>query len=243
MRLWFADEGVVDMDLEQLGFISTDNFDWAAAIESRVEEIRSEVMAFVGGRQVEPYFDEGLATNRRGWRTLGFIFWGVPFKKKIREGHVIMASFKSIPHLLSCSISVLEPGTAIKPHRGDTNAIYRAHFPIVVPATLPNCGLRVGKEEVSWEYGKFLIFEDANCHESWNYSSEARVVVIIDVIKPEFIMYKREICSRVWARLILNGALARLGFRLPSFIYKKCIIVLSWSFGLYFRVFPPVFNG
>ena len=97
---------------------------------------------------------------------------------------------------------MLEPQSKIKQHCGDTNAIIRIHLPIVVPKGLPECGLTVDGIEKEWQEGKVLMFNDAQQHSAKNESDERRIVLILDVIRPEFLTKKYEISARVINGLI-----------------------------------------
>ena len=48
-----------------------------------------------------------------------------------------------------------------------------------------SCGFRVGGETRAWQAGKALIFDDMTTHEAWNDSSSSRVVLIVDLWRPE----------------------------------------------------------
>ena len=91
----------------------------------------------------------------------------------------------------------MEPNSSIKPHYGDTNAIHRCHLGLLIPTSLPFTGFQVGYEKRSWEEGKLLIFNDAAYHKAWNESSQPRIVLIVDVIRPKFLKKKLWICARV----------------------------------------------
>ena len=92
--------------------------------------------------------------------------------------------------LISPSVyfSVLEPGCRIAPHTGITNARLIAHFPLIVPG---DCGFRVGGETRQWEEGKALVFDDMTEHEAWNDSDRIRVVLIVDLWRPELSVAER----------------------------------------------------
>lgn len=92
--------------------------------------------------------------------------------------------------LISPSIyySVLEPGSRISPHTGLTNARLIAHFPLIVPE---NCRFRVGGETRVWSEGEALIFDDMTMHEAWNDSDRIRVVLIVDLWRPELSLAER----------------------------------------------------
>jgi aspartyl/asparaginyl beta-hydroxylase (cupin superfamily) len=93
--------------------------------------------------------------------------------------------------LISPSVyfSVLEPGSRIAPHTGITNARLIAHFPLIVPE---GCGFRVGGETRRWQPGKALVFDDMTEHEAWNDSERIRVVLIVDLWRPELSAGERE---------------------------------------------------
>ena len=52
----------------------------------------------------------------------------------------------------------------------------------------------------AWEEGKVILFNDAQNHYAQNLTNQKRLVLLIDVIRPEFITFKTEICGKV-----LNG--------------------------------------
>ena len=84
-------------------------------------------------------------------------------------------------------ISVLLPGTHIRPHTGTTNARVRTHLGVAVPDG--DAAIRVtdagGTEGVHrWEVGKVLAFDDSFEHEVWNRAESARVVIILDFWHP-----------------------------------------------------------
>jgi tetratricopeptide (TPR) repeat protein len=79
--------------------------------------------------------------------------------------------------------SKTRPGTHIVPHQGPTNMRLRVHLGIKIPNG--DCGLRVGNEIRRWQEGKYLVFDDYFEHESWNYTKEPRIVLILDVWHPE----------------------------------------------------------
>jgi aspartyl/asparaginyl beta-hydroxylase (cupin superfamily) len=54
-------------------------------------------------------------------------------------------------------VSILSPGTIIKPHNGYSNEYMRIHCGLVVD---PECKITVGTETKTWEEGKLLAFKD-----------------------------------------------------------------------------------
>jgi aspartyl/asparaginyl beta-hydroxylase (cupin superfamily) len=80
-------------------------------------------------------------------------------------------------------VSRTKPGTHIVPHHGPTNMRLRVHLGITIPEG--DCALRVGNEIRRWEEGKCLVFDDHFEHESWNYTKQPRVVLILDIWHPD----------------------------------------------------------
>ena len=86
--------------------------------------------------------------------------------------------------------SRLEPGTKIAPHRGSSNIRLRCHLPLVVPQG--NCGLRVVNEIRQWKEGECLVFDDFLEHDVWNYTREARLVLLVDLWHPDLSAWERD---------------------------------------------------
>src|SRR5699024_8463851 len=116
-------------------------------------------------------------------------------------------ALRKIPGLTTASFNLLEPQSRILPHFGETNATYRAHFCIFSPGELPECGFKVKDEERSWHQGEFLFFLDANKHEAFNLTDKPRYVLLIEVVRPEFLHLKKYICIKALAILSLYYAL------------------------------------
>ena len=86
-------------------------------------------------------------------------------------------------NIVSALFSVMEPGTHIKPHRGVFNGVLRYHLGIVVPDS-EEVFINIDNNKTYWHEGRSFIFDDTLLHEAINNSTERRVVLIIDYIKP-----------------------------------------------------------
>ena len=80
--------------------------------------------------------------------------------------------------------STMGPGAQIAPHFGPCNLRIRCHFPLIVPNE-PDVGMEVGGEQVTWEAGKPIFFDDAFEHKVWNRTSQERVVLLFDLWHPD----------------------------------------------------------
>jgi aspartyl/asparaginyl beta-hydroxylase (cupin superfamily) len=116
-----------------------------------------------------------------GWNVYGLIAFGRRIERALMSCPRTAALLAHVPGLTTAGFSRLAPGTRIKPHVGWVETVYRLHMGLVVP---PDCGLRVGAETRRWREGECLIFDDTVEHEAWNRSSETRVVLLLDFLRP-----------------------------------------------------------
>jgi aspartyl/asparaginyl beta-hydroxylase (cupin superfamily) len=194
-------------DRGEPSFYDPKDFPWAKVLEDNVDVMREEMTALVATDQsrLKPYFiNRGMSFPPRHWKTMGLFFWNFRMHRNCRRCPKTTKILESIPHLTAASLSVLEAKANINPHQGDTDAIVRCHLGLVVPAGLPDCGFQVGKEVRPWEEGKVLIFCDAQTHLAWNQSDRRRMIMIFDVVRPEYQDQTNTICSHVLASTLLQ---------------------------------------
>ncbi|WP_162617690.1 aspartyl/asparaginyl beta-hydroxylase domain-containing protein [Yoonia maritima] len=192
---------------DQPFFYDPNEFDWVAVFESQWETIRDELFALtqIEPERVKPYdFNHAMSFPPLHWKTMGLKFWGIRIHKNLDRCPTLAGILEARPEITSLSLSILEPHSNINPHQGDTDAVYRCHLGLKVPAPLPDCGFQVGKDIRSWEEGKILVFCDAQTHTAWNQTDERRAVVIFDVMRPEFQNRTRGICTHVMASMIIQ---------------------------------------
>ena len=208
------------------GFYNRSDFEWTKDLEVHFQEIKSEITSYVTNHELKPYFNKSLLSSKNSWKTDGLLFWGFFIRKNYKHFKFSWTVIKKIPGLVSFSISVLEANSSIKVHHGDTNAIIRVHLPIVVPEGLPNCSFTVNQETRAWEEGIPLLFNDAQLHSAQNLSNRKRIVLLIDIIRPEFINQKLAICAKVLNGLSWQWQTQQYPWvrRLPLWLKK-----LSWS--------------
>ncbi len=179
---------------------------WFAELTNNLEKIKSLVLNYLKqeGIEIEKYFNTELVTGKENWKVSPFLFWGKRNEKNISKGKELYALFENISGLTGLSISILPPQTSVKPHYGDTDAVYRIHIPVKIASALPVCGLKVNGIEKSWEQNELLVFCDAQLHEAWNHSSETRIVLIADVLREEYLHEQKNICLNVLSLLRLQ---------------------------------------
>lgn len=165
--------------------------------------------------QSEKFF---LLYREKGWNTTMLYSYGFKYVNNCRNFPDTISLLQPYQNILTIYFSTLESGTVIKPHFGDTDATYRIHLGLDIPAPLPDCGIEVGGIQKSWETGKTLIFNDAHFHSAWNLSTRKRTVLIIDVIRPEFLKRKQYISAGVLGAMGIGRTLypLRIMDKLPN---------------------------
>lgn len=178
------------------GFWEMDSFPWATRVRDRWQAIRSEFHENVrrGADGVVAVFNPAGAPVR-GWKSVNFQTYLWRYHQAWRAYPVTAGILDSIPDLVSAFINVLEPGARIPPHQGDSQAVVRFHLGLDVPEG--DCAVRVGTETRRCANGAMLAFSDACEHSSWNATDQPRVVMVFDVLRPEYRAQRLWICANV----------------------------------------------
>jgi aspartyl/asparaginyl beta-hydroxylase (cupin superfamily) len=176
---------------------------WKQLLEDQYLVILGELQTITGNsnKNLIPYFNETLAATPASWTIFPLLRWGRKYKDNISKCPQTYHIINQIPGAVSCTFSVLKPHTRIKPHLGDSNVMYRCHLTLKCEDTLPGIGMRVGDKTIGWENGKAFAFCDAHQHEVWNNTDHERWVLIVDVIREEFLPEQKKICDLVNATL------------------------------------------
>ena len=200
---------------DQPFFYNRGHLPWVRVLEDNWLVMRDELVALMEEKpaRLRPYFiNKSMSFPPRHWKTMGLYFWRVTMHDNCRECPETVRILRSIPGLTSCSLSVLEPGSNINAHQGDTDAVIRCHIGLSVPGMLPDCGFQVGPEIRGWKEGEALPFCDAHTHSAWNHCSERRLILIVDVMRPEFVSQQNRICAQVLASTVLQMMYQSLPF-------------------------------
>ncbi len=176
---------------------------WKKLLEENHTIILAELQELIDKKEANiiPYFNQTLASTPTSWTIFPLRMWNRPYTENCNKVQRTMEILKKIPGVTSAAFSILKPQTKIKPHFGDSNVMYRCHLTLKSSALLPDIGMRVANKEISWETGKLFAFCDAHKHEVWNNTHEERYVLIIDVLREEFLAEEKQICKEVNATL------------------------------------------
>ena len=212
-KIWFS---LYDFSFDYKGsespYKDADNFNWANEFSSNSAKIKEELHQYLHAHELKSYFNTSMVTRQNGWRTIALKTWSVELFKNQKHFPFTTSLLIKYPQIVSASFNLLEPNSKIIPHCGDTNAIYRCHLGIEVPAGLPDCGLKVKNEPREWKNGQWLIFMDAYVHEAWNNTDKERYIFLIDVMREEFLPGKKYICSTVLTSLFLQKRAQKIKF-------------------------------
>ena len=91
---------------------------------------------------------------------------------------------KKIPSINFAGFSRLYPHSRLEPHKHNNPDSLIFHLGLVIPPGI-TCGLKVGDQIHTWtQPGDAVIFDDNLEHSAWNDSSEDRILLYIDFVRP-----------------------------------------------------------
>lgn len=187
-------------------FFDKSEYAWVKKLEQNYGVIRDELESFLAkeASRLKEYPEKHLLSHPGCWKTLPFLFNGIRFSKNRKQFPQLNSILDDIPGIISAAISVLEPSAQLHPHNGSTNAVMRGHLPLIVPSALPQCGMRIAGQDISWHEGSIFMFCDMKMHEVWNLTNQRRYVLMFDVMRDEFLDLKRLVCVHTIARTLTN---------------------------------------
>lgn len=164
-------------------------FDWTRSIASHWEDIRDEALAVYRHIDAVPPLRRISADHRRimaddSWRSFFLIGYGNKFADNIARAPRTAELVQQIPNLNSAFFSILGPGSHIARHRGVTKSFFTAHLGLRVPSSSAGCRMQVEDQDLHWQEGKWILFDDTYEHEVWNTTEESRIILLCQVGRP-----------------------------------------------------------
>ncbi len=218
-------------------YFHLDGVEWYDKLKHHIPDIRAKFK--IDQLVIKEHFNKS-GVEGTGWWGGAFMFWGLRNEEMILKGADVFEYFKNIPGLVSLSVSMLKPKTRLKGHIGDTDAIYRVHIPIDIPAQLPECGLTVAGITKPWMEDEIIVFCDAYFHEAWNMTDKTRVILIADVIKEEFLPQANKVCTTVLAAMKYQKITLKY-----KFILKIAEFIPGWLKNIgrkFLKLTPDIFK-
>jgi len=168
------------------------HFPWNKLLEDNWETIRDEMQIALDNPEKFKYKNNWFlahphyvdSNDPNGWRTFEFYFFGIKQLNHCLNCPKTFELLQQIPDLVTAQFSVLNPDTRVEPHCGYTTMVLRSHLALEIPS-IELCKIKVEEEETSWQEGKIITFDDSKIHEAWNLSDKRRIVLMIDVAKPD----------------------------------------------------------
>lgn len=186
-------------------YFNIEEIEWIQLFKLNWELIRDEILSNILPDNFPiPNLNPNLVNDAKSWRNICFYNYTWKKNDNIHKFPITSTLLNKIPNLTYASMNILEPNTEIKPHRGDTNTTIRYHLGILIPEGLPKCGIKVNNIDKDWTEGDFIAFSDAHLHSTWNYTTNYRIIFVIDVMQEQYIHKKRIICTGVLATLTLK---------------------------------------
>jgi beta-hydroxylase len=131
-------------------------------------------------------FFTGLADA--GWKRFYIKWYGPPDPLALEVCPQTVQILQEMPEVHLAMFSILMPGSKIPPHYGPTRMCFRYHMGISVPSK--DCFIKVNGEKYEWENGKDVIFDDTFMHTVANNSTEPRIILFLDIERPQTPFFK-----------------------------------------------------
>lgn len=130
--------------------------------------------------------------NKGTWKIYPFYAFNIWENKNCNSCPILTTYLKSIKGLKLATLSCLSPGMKIEPHRGwgnHSNYVIRCHYGLLAP---DGCYILVGNTKEEMYKGKKLnhkkfewfCFDDSKWHYAENTSNSDRIVLILDMERP-----------------------------------------------------------
>lgn len=238
-KLWFSLFNEQEYEGDAPTIYPKNYFGWEKIFEEKHSLILGELEEYLKKQNPVSYFNHEMVTKPKAWKAIPLMSWDVKFYKHLHHFPKTYELMKQIPGLVSISFNVLEPESDIVEHFGDTNGMVRCHYGLKVPGKAPEIAFRVREDVQSWEEGGLLIFCDAYRHTAFNHTKEQRIIMLFDVILPEFMSKKKKICGTVLTSIFFQIVSVR--FRLKKTTIRTIKILsfmaLPFAIGL-----TPIYN-
>lgn len=170
-------------------FFDPRRFPWTTEIAQNWPEIRRELDGILADRRSIPNFqdvseEQRALTDDDQWKTFVFFVFGTAIERNCQRCQETVTLLRRIPDLSNAMFSILSPGKTIPPHRGPYKGLLRYHLALKVPRAADSCSLWVDGQRRQWREGETLIFDDTLIHSVENNTTEERVVLFADFVRP-----------------------------------------------------------
>ena len=164
-------------------------FKWTALLENNWMAIRKELDVILINQQLLPSIqdiqqEQKVLNQDNNWKTFFLYGFGIKATMNCNSCPATASLLEQIPGMKTAFFSVLSPHKHIPAHKGIYKGVIRSHLGLIIPGHVGECLMRIENENIYWQEGKVVVFDDTFEHEVWNNTGETRVVLLIDVIRP-----------------------------------------------------------
>lgn len=151
-------------------------------------EIRGEILENLDINSTQNYLDNFYVDigqeDKKDWATITFRIFGKDNVQNINSCPILGDIINVCPEIISCLVSIMEPGKIILPHYGPYDGLLRYQLPLVIPDSPNRCYLHVNGEKRNWVLGEGILFDESNIHGAVNDTPFKRIVLLIDIERP-----------------------------------------------------------
>ena len=122
--------------------------------------------------------------KENNWKLAMIFGYGKPIDEVKSYFPLTLSILEKLPEVQNAAFSLLKAGGSIPPHCGSTASILRYHLALIVPDNGKHSWLTVAGFKVPWGEGKGILFDDTFEHSARNGAKEDRVVLIVDIFRP-----------------------------------------------------------
>lgn len=239
-KLWFSLYDNKEYQGHEPSYWDITSFKGIKELIENTEIIYQEFLQFIQKQKMESHFNITMVEKPNTWKVRSLRVWSVEMYQYQKFFPKTMQLLSNIDNVINVGFNLLEPHSKIKEHQGDTNAIIRCHLPLEVPQENEKCFLVVKNEKKHWKKGEVLAFTDAYTHYAENSTNERRIILLFDILRPEFAHQKYAISATVLTSFYLQ----QLGNYFPSLyqIPRKQFKYLLYPFVKLIQIAIPIRN-
>lgn len=223
--IWFSLYDHNEYKSSEMPFVDVISYDGISDLQANWKLVFNEFKSYANVNEIEAHFNSVMVEKPKTWKVRSLRVWDVEMYDVQRHFPETMKIINNIPNVVNVGFNILDAKAKIKPHNGDTNAIIRCHLGLQIPKENTFCGLKVKHKVEFWEEGKVFGFEDAFIHEAWNDTDEIRIILLFDILKPQFMKYRRRVCATIILSLYIQRiANVFTGLYKVNRIFLKCLL-------------------
>ena len=151
-------------------------------IKAEFEKMQARVDEFAPFQDISP--DQIYISNDDKWKMFFLKAGKIRFERNCLEFPETMKILDSDKNIVSAYFSVIHANKMLMPHEGPWCGVLRMHLGIKIPTDGKGCILVADKKEYRWKEGKVVVFDDTYEHFAVNLSSDYRVVLFLDHMRP-----------------------------------------------------------